>query len=60
MKKTVDDKLNDIFDVQGKIVEQALPVVVEQPKDIAGAPGSMVFTPFVLVCILPPMPVAIT
>ena len=34
MKKTVDDKLNDIFDVQGKIVEQALaPVVVaEQPK----------------------------
>jgi len=33
MKKTVDDKLNDIFDVQGKIVEQApLPVVVEQSK----------------------------
>ena len=25
MKKTVDDKLNDIFDVQGKIVEQAFP-----------------------------------
>ena len=39
MKKTVDDKLNDIFDVQGKIVEQALPAVVEQPKDIAGAPN---------------------
>ena len=34
MKKTVDDKLNDIFDVQGKIVEQALPAIVEQqPKD---------------------------
>jgi len=33
MKKTVDDKLNDIFDVQGKIVEQAFPVVVEQTKD---------------------------
>ena len=29
MKKSVDDKLNDIFDVQGKIVEQeVLPVVV--------------------------------
>ena len=42
MKKTVDDKLNDIFDVQGKIVEQALPVVVaEQPKKevISGAPN---------------------
>jgi len=39
MKKTVDDKLNDIFDVQGKIVEQALPAVVEQPKDIVGAPN---------------------
>jgi hypothetical protein len=41
MKKTVDDKLNDIFDVQGKIVEQALPVIVEQPKkeDISGAPN---------------------
>jgi hypothetical protein len=39
MKKTVDDKLNDIFDVQGKIVEQALPAVVEQPKDITGAPN---------------------
>ena len=40
MKKTVDDKLNDIFDVQGKIVEQALPVV-EQPKKevISGAPN---------------------
>ena len=34
MKKTVDDKLNDIFDVQGKIVEQALPAIIEQqPKD---------------------------
>ena len=31
MKKTVDDKLNDIFDVQGKIVEQVL--VEQQPKD---------------------------
>ena len=42
MKKTVDDKLNDIFDVQGKIVEQALsPVIVEQPKKevISGAPN---------------------
>ena len=42
MKKTVDDKLNDIFDVQGKIVEQALPVIVaEQPKQevISGAPN---------------------
>ena len=41
MKKTVDDKLNDIFDVQGKIVEQALPVVAEQPKKevISGAPN---------------------
>jgi hypothetical protein len=38
MKKTVDDKLNDIFDVQGKIVEQAFPVAIEQPKDITGAP----------------------
>jgi hypothetical protein len=36
MKKTVDDKLNDIFDVQGKIVEQVLPtttIVEQQPKD---------------------------
>ena len=33
MKKTIDEKLNDIFDVQGKIVEQALPVVVEQLKE---------------------------
>ena len=34
MKKTVDDKLNDIFDVQGKIVEQAsVPAVVEQVKE---------------------------
>jgi hypothetical protein len=41
MKKTVDDKLNDIFDVQGKIVEQALVPVVEQPKQevISGAPN---------------------
>jgi hypothetical protein len=42
MKKTVDDKLNDIFDVQGKIVEQALPaIVVEQPKKevVSGAPN---------------------
>ena len=41
MKKTVDDKLNDIFDVQGKIVEQALPVVVEQTKEPVptGAPN---------------------
>ena len=40
MKKTVDDKLNDIFDVQGKIVEQAL-VPVEHPKKevISGAPN---------------------
>ena len=40
MKKTVDDKLNDIFDVQGKIVEQAL-APVEQPKQevISGAPN---------------------
>lgn len=41
MKKTVNDKLNDIFDVQGKIVEQALPVVVEQTKEpvSTGAPN---------------------
>jgi len=41
MKKTVDDKLNDIFDVQGKIVEQVLPVVVEQTKEpvSTGAPN---------------------
>ena len=42
MKKTVDDKLNDIFDVQGKIVEQALTsVIVEQPKKdvVSGAPN---------------------
>jgi hypothetical protein len=42
MKKTVNDKLNDIFDVQGKIVEQVLPspVVVEQPKETgSGAPN---------------------
>jgi len=41
MKKSVDDKLNDIFDVQGKIVEQVLPVVVEQVKEPVptGAPN---------------------
>jgi hypothetical protein len=41
MKKSVDDKLNDIFDVQGKIVEQVLPVVVEQVKEpvSTGAPN---------------------
>ena len=40
MKKTVDDKLNDIFDVQGKIVEQVLPAtIVEQPKDNIGVPN---------------------
>ena len=41
MKKTVDDKLNDIFDVQGKIVEQVLPVVVDQVKEpvSTGAPN---------------------
>jgi hypothetical protein len=40
MKKSVDDKLNDIFDVQGKIVEQSFPVV-EQIKDpvSTGAPN---------------------
>jgi len=41
MKKTVDDKLNDIFYVQGKIVEQALVPVEEKPKKeiISGAPN---------------------
>ena len=41
MKKTVDDKLNDIFDVQGKIVEQTLPVVKTSPVDVptTGAPN---------------------
>jgi hypothetical protein len=40
MKKTVNDKLNDIFDVQGKIVEQVLPAIVEQPKETtSGAPN---------------------
>ena len=42
MKKTVDDKLNDIFDVQGKIVEQAsVPAVVEHVKEpvSTGAPN---------------------
>jgi hypothetical protein len=40
MKKTVDDKLNEIFDVQGKIVEQSFPVV-EQTKELVstGAPN---------------------
>ena len=40
MKKTVDDKLNDIFDVQGKIIEQALPVIVEQPKNDVSTTGA--------------------
>ena len=42
MKKTIDEKLNDIFDVQGKIVEQAsAPAVVEQTKEpvATGAPN---------------------
>jgi hypothetical protein len=42
MKKTIDEKLNDIFDVQGKIVEQAsAPAVVEQAKEpvATGAPN---------------------
>ncbi len=42
MKKTIDEKLNDIFDVQGKIVEQAsAPAVVEQTKEpvSTGAPN---------------------
>jgi hypothetical protein len=41
MKKTVDDKLNDIFDVQGKIVEQTFPVAVKQTKEpvSTGAPN---------------------
>jgi hypothetical protein len=41
MKKTVDDKLNDIFDVQGKIVEQALVPFEEKPKKevISDAPN---------------------
>jgi hypothetical protein len=42
MKKTVNDKLNDIFDVQGKIVEQAsVPAVAEQVKETVatGAPN---------------------
>jgi len=41
MKKTVDDKLNDIFDVQGKIVEQMIPTatVEQQPKDNIGVPN---------------------
>jgi hypothetical protein len=42
MKKTIDEKLNDIFDVQGKIVEQAsAPAVVEQSKEPVptGAPN---------------------
>ena len=39
MKKTVDDKLNDIFDVQGKIVEQALPVKQPKKEVVSGAPN---------------------
>jgi hypothetical protein len=41
MKKTVDDKLNDIFDVQGKIIEQSLPVVKQSTGDVVttGAPN---------------------
>jgi hypothetical protein len=41
MKKTIDEKLNDIFDVQGRIVEQALPTVVEEVKEpvSTGAPN---------------------
>ena len=42
MKKTIDEKLNDIFDVQGKIVEQAsAPAVVEPAKELVptGAPN---------------------
>ena len=41
MKKTVDDKLNDIFDVQGKIIEQTLPVVKQSTGDVVttGAPN---------------------
>jgi hypothetical protein len=40
MKKTVDDKLNDIFDVQGKIVEQVLPVVEQVKEPVStGAPN---------------------
>ena len=41
MKKTVDDKLNDIYDVQGKIVEQVLsPVVVDQVKEPVVSTGA--------------------
>ena len=42
MKKTIDEKLNDIFDVQGKIVEQAsAPAVIEPAKEPVptGAPN---------------------
>jgi hypothetical protein len=41
MKKTVDDKLNDIFDVQGTIIEQSLPVVKQSTGDVVttGAPN---------------------
>ena len=40
MKKTVDDKLNDIFDVQGKIVEQSFPVVEQVKEPVSsGAPN---------------------
>ena len=40
MKKTIDEKLNDIFDVQGKIVEQALPPVVVEPVKEPVATGA--------------------
>lgn len=40
MKKTIDEKLNDIFDVQGKIVEQVTHVVSEPVvQEISGAPN---------------------
>jgi hypothetical protein len=40
MKKSVDDKLNDIFDVQGKIVEQSFPVVEQVKEPVStGAPN---------------------
>jgi hypothetical protein len=39
MKKTVDDKLNDIFDVQAKVVEQVLPVEQTKESVSTGAPN---------------------
>ena len=40
MKKTVDDKLNEIFDVQGKIIEQELPVMKQLNSDVlSGTPN---------------------